>query len=72
MIRIPDLPVPGVCSVCRSPVRARQPGTWEEIVVWRAAGSGTAYRSPRPTGRVLCAGCQPGQVVGQGELLFDV
>jgi len=73
LVTAPTTPVAGVCGVCARPLRTRQAGTWEEVVGWRRADTraGT-LREARATGRVLCAGCQPGEVPGQGELLFDV
>ena len=70
---IPETPVPGICSNCRKPIRSRQSGTWEEVLGWRKAGTRQgALREARSTGRVLCAGCLPGDLPGKGELLFDV
>ena len=70
---IPEQPVAGFCSACDRPVRPRQAGTWEEIVGWRRADTRAVNtREAVTTGRVLCAGCQPGQVAGQGNLRLDV
>ena len=70
---IPTQPLAGICGACSRPVRSRQGGTWEEVVGWRRADTRQgALREARPTGRVLCAGCLPGDMAGQGELLFDV
>ena len=70
---IPTQPLAGICGVCNRPVRSRQGGTWEEVVGWRRADTrqGT-LREARATGRVLCSSCLPGDMAGQGELLFDV
>jgi hypothetical protein len=70
---IPTVPLAGVCVGCSRLVRPRQGGTWEEVVGWRRADTRQgALREARATGRVLCAGCLPGDIAGQGELLFDV
>ena len=69
---IPQTPIAGLCGVCRRPVRPRQGGTWEEIVAWRRSDRTGGIREAQSTGRVLCAGCTPGELAGQGELLIDV
>lgn len=69
---MPYVPVAGICDGCGRPVRPRQAGTWEEVVAWRRADTRQGpLREARSTGRVACAGCSPGSVPGQGELLLD-